>query len=109
MSAEGSVSGSFAGIPFPLVHLLLELLGLLLIHKRQACQAFLEFESMEKGSVLVILPGVVDLVIPNDSSASRRYIYHLEPVRVSHQIIGEHDGALQASIGPFRLVGVCDV
>jgi hypothetical protein len=53
------------------IHLLLELLCFLLICKRQAGQTVLELKGVEEGSVLVVLEGVVDFLIP-DNAAIRR-------------------------------------
>ena len=55
-------------ILLPLVHLLLELLGLFLVHKRQTSHALLQLETVKEGPVLVVGEGVVDLLIPEDSS-----------------------------------------
>ena len=68
VGAEGLRSCSLAGIFLSLIHLLLELLCLLLVHKREACQTLFEFERVEEGSVLVVLESVVDLLVPNDAS-----------------------------------------
>lgn len=40
---------------------------------------------------------------------AHRYIYHLDPICIPHQVVGEHGGTLQACVGPFLPVGVCDV
>jgi hypothetical protein len=53
------------------VHLLLELLCFLLISKRQAGQTILELKGMEEGSVLVVLEGVVDFLVPDDAAIRR--------------------------------------
>lgn len=50
------------------VHLLLELLGFLLICERQAGQTVLELEGVEEGTVLVVLEGVVDFLVPDDAA-----------------------------------------
>ena len=50
------------------VHLLLELLCFLLISERQAGQTVLELECVEEGTVLVILEGVVDFLVPDDAA-----------------------------------------
>ena len=50
------------------VHLLLELLGFLLICKRQTGKTILELEGVEEGTVLVILEGVVDFLVPDDAA-----------------------------------------
>lgn len=65
-SAKRSGSRGSAGVLFSLVHLLLELLGLLLVDETERCETFLQFECVEKGSVLVIAPRIEDLLIPND-------------------------------------------
>jgi hypothetical protein len=38
-----------------------------------------------------------------------RYVHHLEPERVADQVVGQHDGALQARVGPSARVGVGNV
>lgn len=38
-----------------------------------------------------------------------RYVHHLEPERVADQVVGQHDGALQACIGPSARVGIGNV
>lgn len=105
--AKRCVPRGFAGILFSLVHLLLELLGLLLVHKRQSSQALLDLERVEEGSVLVVCPRFKDLLIPYYSSAGRGYVHQLQPVRVSHKIVGQHDGALESCVGPFQPVRIC--
>lgn len=50
------------------VHLLLELLGFLLICKRQAGETVLKLECVEEGAVLVVLEGVVDFLVPDDAA-----------------------------------------
>ncbi len=54
----------FTCILLPLVHLLFELLRLFLADEREAGEAFLEFEGVEKGAILVIIEGVIDFLIP---------------------------------------------
>lgn len=46
--------------------------------------------------------------LPARSALSRTYrnINHLDPVRVAHEIVCQHDGTLEPGIGPFRRVGV---
>lgn len=53
------------------VHLLLELLSLLLIHEAQPCETFFQLEGVKEGTVLIIVPGVEDLLIPDDSTVRR--------------------------------------
>lgn len=62
---------SFARILLPIVHLLHELLRLFLVDEGQSCETFLELKGMEEGPILVIVPCVVDLLIPYNSSVSR--------------------------------------
>lgn len=69
-ATEGCLASSLAGVLFPVVHLLEKLLGLLLVDKGQAGQAFLELESVEEDAVLVVAPSVEDLLVPNDSPVS---------------------------------------
>jgi len=89
-----------AGVLFPLIHLLLESPRLFLVDKRQAGQALFEFEGMEKGSVLVILEGVVDFLIPNYASVCGRDVDQLDPESVPDEVVAEDGGALKACIGP---------
>lgn len=96
-------------ILLPVVHLLEELLRLLLVHKGQARQTFLQLERVEKDAVLVVTPCVEDLLVPHNSSVSGRDVHHLQPVRVSDCVIRQHHSALQARVCPFRSVGVCYV
>lgn len=70
-TAEGCVSGCFAGVLFPLVHLLLELLRLFLVDESQSGQAVLQFETVKEGTVLVVAPGIEYLLVPYDSSHRR--------------------------------------
>jgi hypothetical protein len=60
--------GLLASFLFPVIHLLLERLCLLLIGERQACQAVFKLESMEKRPVLIVGKGIVYLLIPDDSA-----------------------------------------
>lgn len=69
-ASERSLAGSLAGVLFPVVHLLEELLGLLLIHEGQAGQAFLELKGVEEDAVLVVIPSVEDLLVPNHPPVS---------------------------------------
>lgn len=68
-----------AGILLPLVHLLLELPCFFLVDERQAGHALFELEGMEKGTVLVILEGVIDLLVPDDTSVGGGDVDHFEP------------------------------
>lgn len=108
-SAKRSGSRGSAGVLFSLVHLLLELLGLLLVDETERCETFLQFECVEKGSVLVIAPRIEDLLIPNDPAVGWRNIYQFEPVGVADQIVGQHNGALQSRVGPFRAIGIRNI
>jgi hypothetical protein len=70
-STEGRRLCSSACILLSLIHFLLELFGLLFVDEAQTSQAFFEFEGMKKGSVLVIVPGIEDLLVPDNSSIGR--------------------------------------
>jgi len=93
----------------PLVHLLLELPRLLLVHETQPEQALLPLEAVEERSILVVLEGIVDLLIPQHAAKCRRNIDKLEPERVAHQVVGQDRGALQAGGYPLSVVGEGDV
>lgn len=108
-AAKGGGSGSTGGILLSLVHLLLELLGLLLVDKAQASEAFFELKGVEEGSVLVVGPRIEDLLVPNDAAIGRRDINQLDPVSVADKVVAEHNGSLQASICPFRAIGIGNV
>lgn len=122
-ASERCLAGSLAGVLFPVVHLLEELLGFLLVHEGQAGHAFLKLEGMEEDTVLVVAPSVEDLLVPYDSPVSGlsdvsqistlfvlcstyRNINQLDPICVAHEIVCQHDGTLEAGIGPFGRVGV---
>jgi hypothetical protein len=83
-ASKGCRLRSSACVLFSLVHLLFELFGLLLIDEAQASQAFLEFKGMEESSILVVVPCVEDLLVPNNSSVGGRDIDHFDPVRISN-------------------------
>ena len=70
-ASKGCCLGSSACVLFSLVHLLFELLSLLFVDEAQASQAFLEFERMKKSTILVVIPCIEDLLVPNDSSIGR--------------------------------------
>lgn len=64
---------------------------------------------MEKGTVLVVLEGVVDLLIPYHTPICGRDIHQLDPERVSDQVVGQHDCPLQTGVGPSIAVGMGNV
>lgn len=107
--AERGVLGGFGSVLFPVVHLLLELSGLFLVNKGQASPAFLDLEGMEEGPIGIVRPGFEEFLVPYDTPIARRYIHHLEPIRIPHQIIGEDDGSLPSRVGPSLPVWVGDV
>lgn len=67
-TTEGLVLCVLMCILLAFIHLLLELLRFLLICKRQASQTVLEFEGVEKGTVLVVLEGVIDFLVPDNTT-----------------------------------------
>lgn len=108
-SAERGVLGGFGSVLFPVVHLLLELPGLFLVDKGQASPAFLELEGVEEGPIGIVRPCLEDFLIPYDTPIARRYVHHLEPIRIPHQVIGEDDGTLPSCVVPSLPVWVGDV
>lgn len=50
------------------VHFLLELLSLLFVDEAQPSQAFLQFEGMEESTVLIVVPRIENLLIPDNSA-----------------------------------------
>lgn len=137
--SEHRCLGTLTSILFPLIHLLLELFCLLLINERQASSTVLELERMEKGPILVVRERVVDFLIPQDAAIGRlqivslqnnpenrsglrhkghyeepsrqtyRYVDHLDPEGIPHQVICQHCGTLYACVRPSLLVGVCNI
>jgi len=59
------------GVLFPVVHFLLELLGLLLVDKGQASQTLLKLKGVEEDAILVVVPRIVDFLIPHDAAIAR--------------------------------------
>lgn len=55
----------------PVVDLLDECLGFLLIHKGQSSHAMFQLEGVEEDAVLIVLEGVVDFLVPYYSSIGR--------------------------------------
>lgn len=55
---------------------------------------------MEEGSVLVIRPVFEYFLVPYHTAGGRRYVNQLQPVGISHQVVGEHDSALQTGVSP---------
>jgi hypothetical protein len=107
--AERLVLGVLVGVLFAVVELLLERLGLLLVGEGQAGQTVLELKRVEEDAVLVVGEGVVDLLVPDDTATMGRYVHHLQPESVADQVVGQHDGALQARVGPSARVGIGNV
>lgn len=93
-STEGCRLCSSACILLSLIHLLLELFGLLFVDKAQTSQAFFKFEGMKKGPVLVVVPRIENLLVPDNSSIGGRNIHHLDPVCISNKIVDERNGSL---------------
>ncbi len=100
---EGLCLCVLAGVLFPLVHLLLEGARLLLVDEGQAGHALFQLKGMEKGTVLVILERIVDLLVPDHPPVRRRDVDQLDPESVSNQVVGQHRGALQSRVGPSVL------
>lgn len=64
---------------------------------------------MEKGAVLVILKGVIDFLVPDDTSVGRRDVDQFEPEGIPNQVVAQDCGALQSGVGPSASIGVSDV
>lgn len=99
-AAKGSGTCGLGCVLLAVVDLFLELLGLLLINKAQARQAVFEFKGVEEHTVLVVVPRVVNFLVPDNAAVARRDIHHLEPKGVADKIIAEHNGTLQAGVVP---------
>lgn len=65
---KGCSFGALTGILFAVVHLLLEFLCLLLVHKGEPCKAICKLERMEERPVLIVVEWVVYFLVPNDST-----------------------------------------
>lgn len=48
-------------------------------------------------------------MIPDDPAVGWRDIHQFEPVCVADQVVGQHNGALQAGVGPFCAIGIRNV
>lgn len=70
-AAERGGSCALARILFTVVHLLLELLGLLLVDEAQPGETVLQLECVEEGPVLVVGPRVEYLLVPDDATIGR--------------------------------------
>ena len=55
-------------ILFPLIHLLLELLGFLIAYEGKACETVLKLKGVKESTILVVIEGVVDFLIPDHPS-----------------------------------------
>ena len=97
------------GILLALIHFLLELPCFFLVDKGQAGHALLELEGMEKGAILVILEGVIDFLVPDDTSVGRGDVDHLQPEGIPDEVIAEDGGALETCIGPSVTSGVSNI
>lgn len=99
----------FVCVAFALVHLLLELFGLLLVRKAQSCHTVFELEGMKKGAVLVVLKCVIYLLIPKHSSVCWTDINELDPECIAYQVVREHCGSLESCVGPSVLIRMCHI
>ena len=81
--------------------LLEEVVGLAVIRKRKADQAFVAFEGVEEGTILIVLEIVVQFVLPNDASSALE-IDHLEVESGLDQVTNKGDGPLDAGVAPLR-------
>jgi hypothetical protein len=97
------------GILFAVVKLLLKGFGFLFVGKGECGQAVLELEGVEEDAILVVGEGVVYLLVPDNTTASRRYVDQFQPERVAHQVICQHCRALQPGVGPSVPVRVGNV
>lgn len=61
---KGSCFRCFARIFLPVNHFLQECLCLLFIHEGQTSHAFLCFEAVKECSILVVVPPVINLLVP---------------------------------------------
>lgn len=73
VSAEGGCLGCAARVLLAVLHLFEKEGSLLLVDKGEAGETILNFKAVEKGSVLVISPGVKDLLIPENPSVRRLF------------------------------------
>lgn len=94
-------SGALGRILLPIIHLLLEFLGLLLVYERETSKTLLKFEGMEKDSVLVVVEWIINLLVPYHTTVAAlaivsqagtksrgqctyRYVDKLDPECISH-------------------------
>lgn len=64
--SEWLLAGGFVSDLLPLIDLLLELLGLLVVDEGKAGQAVFQLKGVKEDPVLVVLEGIIDLLIPYD-------------------------------------------
>lgn len=67
-AAERCLFRSSTCVLLSFVHLLLKLLGLLFVDETQPSQTFLQLERVKEGAVLIVVPGIENLLIPNNSA-----------------------------------------
>jgi hypothetical protein len=67
-TAKGLVPCVLVCVLLAFIHFLLELLRFLLVSKRQASQTVLELEGVKEGTVLVVLEGVIDFLVPDNTT-----------------------------------------
>lgn len=86
--AKRSAARILVRVLLPVVHLLLECLGLLFVGEREPRHAILELEGVEEDAVLVVSKCVVDFLVPEHATACRRDVDKLEPECVADQVVG---------------------
>jgi hypothetical protein len=91
------------------IHLLFKLLGFLFIREAKTGETIFQLKRVEEGAVLIVRKGVVNFLIPYDTSIGWRDVNHFDPHGVSDQIVGQHGSTLETGIGPLRTIRVCDV
>lgn len=92
-----------------LIHLLLELLGLLVVGEGEASQASFQFEGVEEDAVLVVGKALEYLLIPDHAAVCGRQIHEFDPEGVAYQIVGQDGSTLQTGVGPSLRVGMCNI
>lgn len=61
---------------------------------------------MEVGAILIVPKAFVQFLIPYDS-ATPVDIDHFEEEGISYEVVGEHDSAREAGVGPLAWIGIC--
>lgn len=104
-----SLFSLFADILLPLLYFLDECLCFLLVGEGETSGTVFKLKCVKKGSILVISEVVVDFLIPDYTSSSRRDINDLQPACSTDKVIANYRRALDTSVGPSLRVWIGNI